>query len=172
MRRAGDLLSAIIDEKMMQQAQGYSKLFYSWARITAKHGVAAAADHSRIRELERNVLLVEADHPGWIQILQTKSHKLLADLQIQFPDLALTGISFRLSRTPLAGEAAGTGNAGDTGSVETPASEHATPAEPSAPPVRPPAAGGKNAYEQISDERLKKTLKSLERSVRGRRARD
>jgi hypothetical protein len=160
---------------MLQQAQGYSKLFYSWARITAKHGIAASADHSRIRELERNVLLVEADHPGWIQILQTKSHKLLADLQIQFPDLGLTGISFRLSRNPAAGtEEAGGETAGDDGAAvvsETPEFEYAASAEPSAPPVRP-AAEGKNAYEQIGDERLKKTLKSLERSVRGRRARD
>jgi hypothetical protein len=177
MRKAGDLLSAIIDEKMRQQAQGYSKLFYSWARITAKHGIAAAADHSRIRELERNVLLVEADHPGWIQLLQLKCHKLLADLQAQFPDLALTGISFRLSRNPAAGteappEASG-GEDGDAagafGTAEPPAAGYAAFAETD-PQSRP--AAGKNAYEQISDERLRNTLKSLERSVKGRRARD
>jgi hypothetical protein len=53
-------------------------------------------------ELERHVLLIEADHPGWIQILQTKQRELLSQFQRRFPDLAITGISFRLSRGPVA----------------------------------------------------------------------
>jgi hypothetical protein len=165
MRKAGDLLSAIIDEKMMQQAQGYSKVFYSWARTTARHGIAAAADHSRIRELERNVVLVEADHPGWIQILQTKNHKVLADLQAQFPDMALTGISFRLSRNPAAAPAAA-----ETPEVPDSVGEDAA-AESAAPPELPPV-DKKAAYERIRDEGLRKTLESLERSIRGRRGRE
>jgi hypothetical protein len=159
---------------MMQQAQGYSRVFYSWARTTAKHGIAAAADHSRIRELELNGVLVEADHPGWMQILQTKSHKLLADLRAQFPDMALTGISFRLSRNPAAVPAAAeTAEAPDSGGEGEDCSRagDGAAAEPTAPPELPPA-DKKAAYEQISDEQLRKTLKSLERSVRGRRGRE
>ncbi|MDR0624806.1 MAG: DUF721 domain-containing protein [Treponema sp.] len=160
MRKIGDMLSLIIDEKMIHKAQGYSKLFASWAWLTKKYGIAAAADHSRIREMDRNVLLVEADHPGWIQILQTKEHKLLADLQGQFPDLGIAGISFRLSRTPPQPEV-------------SPEEEHESADKgvseeiPAAAPFSEETVsrGKKTAYEKIKDKELRETLKSLERSV-------
>jgi hypothetical protein len=163
MRKVGDLLSQIIDEKMIHKAHGYSKLFASWAWITKKHGIAAAADHSRIRELDRNILLVEADHPGWIQILQTKEHKLLADLQGQFPDLGIGGISFRLSRAPLQpGESPETGSKSPEGAVYNVPEE--TPA--AGPVPEETAPGGKKAvYENIKDKELRESLKSLERSI-------
>jgi predicted nucleic acid-binding Zn ribbon protein len=161
MRKAGDLLSLIIDEKMMAQARGYSTLFLSWARLTKKYGIAAAADHSRIRELDRNVLLVEADHPGWIQILQTKEHKLLAELQAQFPDLAINGISFRLSREPFPGE----GKKPDHPAAEVPEAA-AAPL-----PEAAPAIERKPGYEGIKDEKLRESLKSLEKSIAARNRR-
>jgi hypothetical protein len=157
MKKAGDLLSIIIDENTLHQAQGYSKLVCSWARITQSHGISAAADHSRIRELERNILLVEADHPGWIQILQMKGHKLLEDLQCQFPDLNITGISFRLSREPpLPGKDA----QGDAGSEESAPDISAAPL-----PEETPETEGKSGYEGITDENLRESLKNLEKNI-------
>jgi hypothetical protein len=47
------------------------------------------------------VLIVEADHPGWIQILQTKQAELLLAVQRQCPRLDIRGIAFRLSRKEL-----------------------------------------------------------------------
>jgi hypothetical protein len=52
------------------------------------------------------VLLVEADHPGWIQILQTKQAGLLQTVQKRYPELNVRGIAFTLSRGPLAHSAA------------------------------------------------------------------
>jgi len=98
MKTAGDILSTLFDERFMKKAQGYSKLFDSWADITAKNGIASAADYSRIKELDRGVLLVETDHPGWKQILQTKQSKLLNDFRRRFPDMDISGISLMLSR--------------------------------------------------------------------------
>jgi hypothetical protein len=158
MKKAGYLLSLFLDEKMMQQARGYSKLFDSWTRLAKKNGIAAAADHSRIRELERNVLLVEADHPGWIQILQTKEHKLLADLQFEFPDMDIAGISFRLSRTPPQGEEKK--DSPEDANFEAPGGD---------PPVEErQAPEKKSGYEGILDETLRKSLKSLEKSISAR----
>jgi predicted nucleic acid-binding Zn ribbon protein len=98
MKKAGDLLALILDERILKKSQGYSELFLSWELLTEEANVAAAAGHSRIKELEGSVLLVEADHPGWIQILKTKQKELLDKINRRFPQISITGISFRLSR--------------------------------------------------------------------------
>ncbi|MDR2759925.1 MAG: DUF721 domain-containing protein [Spirochaetaceae bacterium] len=98
MKKAGDILPLILNEKILKKSQGYSELFLSWELLTEESNIAAAADHSRIKELEGAVLLVEADHPGWIQILQTKQKDLLEKIRRRFPQFSITGISFRLSR--------------------------------------------------------------------------
>jgi predicted nucleic acid-binding Zn ribbon protein len=95
-KRAGELLASFFDQQTFGAAREYSTLFASWRSIAGD----VLAAHSRIRELERSVLLVEADHPGWIQILQTKEKDLLDALRRRFPDRHITGISFRLSREP------------------------------------------------------------------------
>jgi hypothetical protein len=78
-----------------------TKLFSSWETIAIEERIVSAIDHSHIAEFERNVLLIEADHPGWIQILQMKQQKLLDNFQRRFPNMRVNGISFRLSRSPI-----------------------------------------------------------------------
>jgi len=96
MKTAGDILSTLFDEGFVKKAKGYSNLFDSWKDITEKNGLAAAADHSRIKELDKGILLIETDHPGWKQILQTKQSKFLKDFRIRFPDMDISGISLML----------------------------------------------------------------------------
>ena len=98
MKRAGDVLSAIFDEQLIKKARGYSRFFDFWATTLKKNGIAAAADHSRIKELEQGIILVETDHPGWKQTIQTKQSKILDDFCRSFPDLGITGISLMLNR--------------------------------------------------------------------------
>jgi hypothetical protein len=106
-KRAGDLLSSFIsehfDQRFMEKARGYSAFFSSWAPILEAERVSAAADHSRIVELERHVVLVEADHPGWVQILQTKQKEILEAFQRRFPAFAIRGIAFRYASDPAPG---------------------------------------------------------------------
>jgi hypothetical protein len=96
MKTAGDILSALFDKRFVEKARGYSKFFDSWTDITAKNGIAAAGDHSQIKDLDRGVVLIEIDHPGWKQVLQTKQSKLLNDFRIRFPTLDISGISLML----------------------------------------------------------------------------
>jgi len=96
MKTAGDILSALFDKQFVEKAQGYSKFFDSWTDITAKNGIASASAHSRIKDLDRGIVLIEMDHPGWKQILQTKQSKLLNDFRIRFPELEISGISLML----------------------------------------------------------------------------
>jgi len=112
MRKAGEIISFLFkqrfDKDFVDNAKSSSELFNSWEKIVCQvwpHGdvqinedTPAAAVHSRIKELERGVLIVEADHPGWIQILQTKQVELLQAIQNKCPKLNIRGIAFRLSR--------------------------------------------------------------------------
>jgi hypothetical protein len=98
MKKIGELLSTFFDEDTLKKAQGYSDLFSSWRDIAGEN----IAAHSRIVELEKSVLRIEADHPGWIQILQIRQKSLLNRVRRKFPTLNITGISFKLNRNPAA----------------------------------------------------------------------
>jgi hypothetical protein len=162
MKRAGEVLSTIFDERLMKKAQGYSRLFDFWAEAARQNGIAAAADHSRIRELDRGILLVEADHPGWIQILQTKERQILAAFHRAFPDQDIFGISLMLSRGG-AREPAGDG----TGEAQAEqAADESVKAAAESPAVTGPDDQTKNAgYDGIKDDVFKETLKRLEKSI-------
>ncbi|MDR0374910.1 MAG: DUF721 domain-containing protein [Treponema sp.] len=102
MKKAGDLLSVFFDEYTGgRNAHSISKVFTSWAAVVREQRIPAAVDHAQIVELERNIVLIEADHPGWIQILQTKQHEILESFRRRFPELTINGISFRLSRVAI-----------------------------------------------------------------------
>ena len=119
MRKSSDVINALFknqfDSEYLKTAQSNIELFSSWSKIVTEvwphspdagtsdselrqDDIPAAAVHSQIKELERGVLLVEADHPGWIQILQTRQSGLLSAVQRRYPDLNISGIAFRLSR--------------------------------------------------------------------------
>jgi hypothetical protein len=102
MRKAGEVLAALLNERFdpafMERAEATVGLFSSWPAVAADADISAAAAHSRIKELEKGILIVEAEHPGWVQILQTKQAQLLNAAQRRYPDLGIQGISFCLSR--------------------------------------------------------------------------
>ena len=114
MKKAAEIISDLFKDRFgpgfMDKARQNAGLFSSWNKIVAeawpasyglsKDDIPAAASHSQIRELERGLLLIEADHPGWIQILQTKQRELLSAVQRKYPELNVRGIAFRLSRGP------------------------------------------------------------------------
>src|SRR5574344_662784 len=52
--------------------------------------------HSRILDLKNGVLLVEADHPGWIQLLQMHKEYILNVLNRAAPQLTRRTLAFRL----------------------------------------------------------------------------
>jgi len=150
MKTAGDILSTLFDKQFVEKAQGYSKFFDSWPDITAKNGIASAADHSRIKDLDRGIVLVEMDHPGWKQILQTKQSKLLNDFRIRFPEMDISGISLML------------GSGSPPGEIhEMQAEQDRVIEEPHIRVAEPVAQG----YDVIKDEEFKEKLKKLGQTV-------
>jgi predicted nucleic acid-binding Zn ribbon protein len=102
MRKASEVLSALFREKFdkefLETARSSAGLFSSWSQIV--ENIPEAADHSRVRELEKGQLLIEVDHPGWIHILKIKQQELLSGAKRKYPELDIRSIAFKLSRKP------------------------------------------------------------------------
>lgn len=57
------------------------------------------ASHSRVIDLKNRILLVEADHPAWIQTLKIYQKYILTGLKRNIPDLQISSLAFRLRGT-------------------------------------------------------------------------
>jgi len=130
----GSLLSAFFDEEKLRRGGRYAQFFESWRAIVGER----LASHSRVVDLDKGILIVEAEHPGWIQLLQVRQTQTLDALARRFPDLVLRGIAFRLtgddfrlSKPPSSQEAPD-----DTSSEAMP-----TEGSPEQEPTAPAAAG-------------------------------
>ena len=53
-------------------------------------------DHSHIVDLKNKTLLVETDHPGWIELFQMHKKYILTGLQKKIPSLEVGNIVFRI----------------------------------------------------------------------------
>lgn len=91
-RKAGELVERLMGPKAADEAQGWARFFSSWNSSVGER----LAAHSRPVDVRNGIVLVEAEHPGWIQLLQLKQESLLAQLKKAFPDLGIRGIAFRL----------------------------------------------------------------------------
>lgn len=57
-------------------------------------------DHTRILDLKNKTLLIEADHPGWIQLLQMHKKFIITGMNKFAPELEIKNLVFKLKGTP------------------------------------------------------------------------
>ena len=55
------------------------------------------ANNTRVIDLKNGVLLVETDHPGWIQYLKTYQKYILNGLKMNLPELKISSLAFRVA---------------------------------------------------------------------------
>ena len=55
------------------------------------------AGNTRVIDLKNGVLLVETDHPGWIQYLRMYQKYILTGLKMNLPELKITNLAFRVA---------------------------------------------------------------------------
>jgi len=152
-RTAAELIAAIISPQAAEAAGTWSRVLGTWPRLAGER----AAAHSRITDIENHFVLVEADHPGWIQLLQFRQSDILENIRKKFPELDIRGIQFRLARKK-GSPGAGSGNP-PQGRTE-PAAEPETPG-PEEAPIHIDA-------DAIQDETLKNALAGLRDALEGR----
>lgn len=55
------------------------------------------ANNSHVVDLKNGVLLIEANHPGWIQYLKMYERFILKGLKMQVPNLTIKNLAFRVA---------------------------------------------------------------------------
>ena len=168
MDKAGDLLKSFLSFYNLEKGRKYVSLFSGWKDLVGDD----IASHARATDIRRGALLVEVDHPGWMQIIQMKQSFILKTIEKKYPELGIRVLHLRLLKegTPFgAGPAGGDNTWVDPGADRKP--EEGVSAEPSRETEPGPLFTGydnKNGggLESISDEKLKDVLSRLGREIR------
>jgi len=94
MYKAGDLLKEFLVVYNLTGGEKYVSLFSSpsWRKIAGDD----IAGHSRIVDLRNGTLVVELDHPGWMQMLNIKHDEILGKLKAKYPTLGIRTVLGRL----------------------------------------------------------------------------
>ncbi len=89
MDKAGNILRALLSDEQLEQAGLYSSFFGAWKDIAGDK-----ASHSRIVDIVRNAVVIEVDHPGWLQLLKMEEKSILQTLQTRYPELEIRTLRF------------------------------------------------------------------------------
>ena len=98
-----DNVASYLEKLSRQDFRKSNNIVSEWQKILGRinskvnpyEGQNLAA-HSRIIDIKNGIVLVEADHPGWIQLLKIHQNYILKGLQIKFPELKIRNIVYRL----------------------------------------------------------------------------
>ena len=93
-----DMITRVFTNIERKDLENANRVFGAWRRTVAsiKPNGANIAAHSQVIDLKNGILLVEADHPGWIQMLQLHQKYVLTGLRRAAPDLHIASLAFRL----------------------------------------------------------------------------
>ncbi|MBR5400663.1 MAG: DUF721 domain-containing protein [Treponema sp.] len=79
--------------KIKSPSETVEKDEYSDKRIPLGERLAS---NTRVLDLNKGVLIIESDHPGWIQYLKFYQKFILKGLEMESPDLKIRSLAFRL----------------------------------------------------------------------------
>ncbi len=100
MRRVGELLRQFMSERGWDAVNPYAPLFQGWDAIAGR----ALASHARLIDVQRGFLLVEVDHPGWLQVAQLRKAALLDGARKAAPHAQIEGLKLRVGAGPAGGQ--------------------------------------------------------------------
>lgn len=91
-KRIGDLIHKILPGTLTPGTEELMSLNSRWTQLAGER----LACHTKIFTLEKGHLVVDVDHPGWMQLFQLEQGRILKALQRQFPSLGIQKIRVRL----------------------------------------------------------------------------
>ena len=96
MRKAGDVLRDLLKERGWPTEDPYAPLFRGWEDIAGPE----LGPRSRVVEVEDGVVVIEVDHPGWLQMLQLRQAGILEVARRMAPQAEIEGIKARVGQGP------------------------------------------------------------------------
>lgn len=163
MRKAEDLIQRFLDTIGQSEGSVYVGLFRSWQPIVGERISA----HAQPVDVRGHTLIVEADHPGWVQMVMMKRSRIIGELGRRYPELGITGLAVRVVEKPGAprpGTDRPTPPATGSGSTPSPRASAINPEAPDEPPT-PPTRDENEALERIEDDDLRDVLSRLRRDL-------
>lgn len=165
MRKADELIQRFLDS-VGQSEEGslYVGLFRSWEPIVGER----IAAHAQPVDVRGHSLVVEADHPGWVQMVMMQRSRIIGELSRRFPQLEITGLTVRVADRPgRSGDGAASGPRETTRAPHEGSPRGVPPHEtvPEAPPPPPPSRDEAQALERIDDDDLRDALARLRQDL-------
>jgi len=93
MEKAGNLLNHLLGSALSREAEKYSSFFHFFNDILGEQ----LARQVHIRDIEKNVVIAEASHPGWIQTFGLKKAEFLTRISSRYPELKIRDIHVKLA---------------------------------------------------------------------------
>lgn len=105
-RKVDEIISNIFENISTEKMNDNINMINSWKSVlmsinsrTNKNIGNLLVSHTKVIDLKNKVLLIETDHPGYIQTLQMYNSYILRGLKQKVPELEITYLSFRLKGT-------------------------------------------------------------------------
>lgn len=108
-RQVNEIISNLFEGIDTNKLDGAMKIIQGWKSVVStissgkdgkKNSLGEVLSaHSKVIDLKNNVLLIETDHPGYIQTMQMYNRYILRGLNNKFPELNINSISYRLKGT-------------------------------------------------------------------------
>lgn len=92
MKRARDLIEQLFQNINHEDMKVYGRIFSSWTDLA---GTDLAA-HSRILEIDRGIIFIGVEHPGWMQMISMSKGRILSAIKRQYPSLEVRDLRFML----------------------------------------------------------------------------
>jgi hypothetical protein len=93
-----DMISQAFSGIEKADVEKNGKMISIWEKVVSGvHGCGKnLVAHSKLIDLKNGILLVETDHPGWIQMFQINRKYILTGLKRSCPELNIETLAFRL----------------------------------------------------------------------------
>lgn len=105
-RKANEILTSIFDNLSQNLLKDSANITNGWKYVLSsiksrnnKNIGELLISHTRVVDLKNGILLVETDHPGYIQTLQMYNSYIIRGMNKKYPELEIKTLSFRLKGT-------------------------------------------------------------------------
>lgn len=102
-RNFNSIISSTFKNIQLYQVEKADSVLNVWKKIllsiksyTNPNEGQNLADHSKVVDLKNGILLIEVDHPGWIELLQLHKKYIMIGLKRNLPDINIKTLAFRL----------------------------------------------------------------------------